>query len=139
MKQLIILGLAALSLGITASAQTKTMRFDVPFQFVAGNESLPAGQYDVTVDEFSRMVIRPASGMGVHLVPLTSTYLTRAVDVIGDGRLLFTKYGDNLFLTAAWRPGYSDARMVTKSKRLQEAAKNNANGAPAESVELGQQ
>ena len=45
------LSIAALFRATPAQAQSSySMRMDVPFQFVAGNQVLPAGPYSFTVD-----------------------------------------------------------------------------------------
>jgi hypothetical protein len=65
------LGLVAL-LGVTAQAQTYSVRVDVPFQFEAGNRMFPAGAYDFVVDNsIHALKIQSRTDTAIRLVPLT--------------------------------------------------------------------
>jgi len=117
------IGLAALALAAPASAQT-VMRVNIPFAFVAGAESLPAGAYNFVLDaNFSLCHIdsfNDGSMHAVHFVPGAA----RKQDSHTDGGVVqFQKYGDRYFLSGLWKPGNQDGFAVIPSRRLIESAK----------------
>ena len=93
--------LATLSLAATSlMAQSKPlMKVNVPFNFVAGAKTLPAGEYQV-------QAYQP------HLVSIRSTDFKTSLNLIsnsaenpqmnGVGALKFNRYGDRYFLSEIW-------------------------------------
>ena len=120
------LGLATLLWTMPASAQVSKTRCEIPFQFVAGSQVLPAGQYEVTTDQFARILLRHTRESAVHTVGLTSTYQARPPQNLSAGKLRFSQYGGTLFLTAIWAPGQEDGRTIAPSRRLTEAISTGA-------------
>jgi hypothetical protein len=95
-KNLVILTLVAAftlaSFGF-AGADT-TMRISVPFDFYAGNEQLPAGEYTFAMGSDSSIVtVRAKEGTGICIL-LAKSGTDAATD-----RLLFNKYGNKHFLS----------------------------------------
>jgi hypothetical protein len=88
--------------GINAHAQdTEGVRVTVPFEFVAGGTTLPAGTYTVerlTPEAFSTIAIS-SHGHGVYVLPIAVDG-TRA----GQPQLSFEHVGDKYFLSAADTP-----------------------------------
>jgi len=93
--------LATLSLAATSlTAQSKPpMKVNVPFNFVAGAKTLPAGEYQVQAYQS-------------HLVSIRSTDFKTSLNLIsnsaentqmnGVGALKFHRYGDRYFLSEIW-------------------------------------
>jgi hypothetical protein len=92
-----------LGLGISARAQdTEGVRVNVPFEFVAGGTTLPAGTYTVgrlSVDAYSSIEIS-GRGNGAFVLPI-------AVDgaSAGQPKLSFEHVGGKYFLSQADTPG----------------------------------
>jgi len=92
-----------LGAGISACAQdTDGVRVNVPFEFVAGGATLPAGTYKVgrlSLEAFSGIAIS-SYGHGAFILPI-------AVDETRAGRpnLSFEHVGDKYFLSEADTPG----------------------------------
>lgn len=92
-----------LGVGISARAQdTEGVRVNVPFEFVAGGRTLPAGTYTVgrlSVDAYSTVAIRSYDN-GALVLPI-------AVDgaPANQPKLLFEHVGDKYFLSEADTPG----------------------------------
>jgi hypothetical protein len=123
------LGAAALLFVAPAGAQVSTMRMEIPFAFVAGDQVLPAGQYVVTVDQdFNRCLFSSQSDTSAQMIRLESATESRPLEKAASGTLRFTKYGGQHFLSAVWRPGHEEGNRVVASKRLLEAAKSKING-----------
>jgi hypothetical protein len=123
------LGAASLLFVAPAGAQVSTMRMEIPFAFVAGDQVLPAGQYVVTVDQdFNRCLFVNQSDTTAQMIRLLSATKSRPLGKTALGTLQFTRYGGQHFLSAVWRPGHEGGNQVVASKRLLEAAKSKVNG-----------
>jgi hypothetical protein len=99
-----ILTLACLlGLGICSSAQdTDGVRVNVPFEFIAGGATLPAGTYSVSrlsVDAYSGVEISK-HGNGAFVLPIVVDGTPAA-----QPKLRFEHVGDKYFLTEADTPG----------------------------------
>jgi hypothetical protein len=92
-----------LGLGLSARAQdTKGVRVKVPFEFVAGGVTLPAGTYTVgrrSIDTYSGIAI---SGYGYGALVLPSTVGVARAE---QPKLNFEHVADKYFLTEADTPG----------------------------------
>ena len=121
--------MAALLWVVPAGAQVSTMRMEIPFTFVAGDQVLPAGLYVVTVDQnFHHCRFDNLSDSSLRVVRLAGATDSRPLTKVAKGTLRFTRYGGQHFLSAVWRPGQEDGNRVVASKRLLEAAKSKGNG-----------
>ena len=109
------------------SAQSVKLVADIPFEFVAGSTTFPAGEYSV----------EPMGSIGSHVVLVRSTDLrssaalqTIAVwarDPQAKGKLVFNRYGDTYFLSQIWSPGYSTGRELSKSRLERRLAQSQPN------------
>ena len=119
-------GLAALAMtalfGAAPAAAQPYPQFDIPFQFTAGNEVLPAGHYEVVIDHFARIQIRNTTETTAHCVALSANSKTRSPNY-SQATLRFNRYDGTMFLSAAWARGQADGRIVQPSGRLAEAMK----------------
>jgi hypothetical protein len=123
-------GLAMLLTAIAASGQiSQRARVTVPFSFVAGSTSSPAGDYRVLVNE---------EGNVVTLISDSSKpimFLTISASVSADGRsyLRFHHYGEHWFLERLAINGV--ARELPIDKRVKEVftASNQGTGGPVSS------
>jgi len=133
------LAVAALLWSAPANAQTHVARIDIPFPFVAGNEMLPAGQYEVVLDEFAHMLLRNPTETTIHFVALSGSYEKRSSANLTPATLRFHRYSGTMFLTAAWAPGHEDGRTVRRSGRLAEAIRASlaANGSASVDIDSG--
>jgi len=115
--------LAVLALAAPASAQT-AMRANIPFAFVAGNQSLPAGMYNFVLDaNFSHCHIDSLSDGSTHPVHFVPGSTRRQNANADNGVLQFQKYGNRYFLSGVWKPGNADGLAAIASRGLIESAK----------------
>lgn len=133
--RLAALAVTALLWAVPASAQTAA-RIDIPFAFVAGNEVLPSGQYELVMDDFARIMLRNTTERAVHFVGVSGKYERRSSTYLAPATLRFSRYAGTMFLTAAWAPGREDGKCVRLSGRLAEAMRASLNGNSGASVEL---
>jgi len=101
-----LLTLAALVLTITLQAQTPTpsgslFTINVPFSFVAGETTLPPGQY--TVSHFPNsdwILFRNDDGHSIAMLQIMASSAPRGQS--GNSKLVFNRYGENYFLAQVW-------------------------------------
>lgn len=103
-----------------ATAQEE-MVVNIPFDFVAGNTTLPAGEYYVKTDSSRHSLL-----LVDRQDPATSVFLP-TMDVIAreaqpQSKLIFSRYGERFFLTQVWAQGNLRGRQLFKSNREKEMA-----------------
>jgi hypothetical protein len=127
---------------ILAWAPTKAMALTsdylnvkVPFQFVVGNSVLPAGQYQLQVDDTEPSVVWFVSPDGEHVANVVTQWGGSPAEG-AQAKLLFDVYGTTHFLSQIRIPG-EDGRLValTRDEVASElahlAAARAQNGAPS--------
>ena len=109
--------LAASAAHESASAQTARAIFvRVPFEFVVGEERLPAGDYTISRvvrDSEKTLLIRGADGRAKAAV---HTNAAGPRSSSPDAKLVFTRHGEQYFLTRVSTPGAASARALVKSR-----------------------
>jgi hypothetical protein len=121
----ILLALTVLLLATAAQAQTTDVKASIPFAFVVGNHSYPAGDYTVKSMSQNSGAIRidnaDESEKGITLSsacekPRPATQTT----------LVFQRLGNNYFLYQIWTEGNALGREFPKSKTQVQLAKNDS-------------
>jgi hypothetical protein len=104
MKRATLVILATLSLGATSLvAQSQPLiKVNVPFNFVAGGKTLPAGQYTVQADRTHVVAIQSADFKSAMALISHSAENT---EMDGVAALKFNRYGDRYFLSQIWTGG----------------------------------
>jgi hypothetical protein len=132
----LMVALAILTSVVSANAQSQnTVVANIPFEFVVGSQTLPAGEYIVrqVTSDGSALVIQ-GSANGESAVRLTETI--NGIKKRTQARLVFHRYGDNYFLAQVWT-GYTTGRALAKSKHRRaierELASIPSKSAPAQS------
>jgi hypothetical protein len=123
-KLFTLLVLTGLLIGLAiapVSAQTTTrLSANIPFEFMVGSTTLPAGEYTVSSQFLSGALgIRSADGREGALVlanPMESPNSDQA-------KLVFNRYGNQYFLSQIWTANRSMGYEVPKSKVEREASR----------------
>ena len=99
------------------------MLFKVPFDFVAGDQTLPAGEYFSKFDALHRLVLqgRFESWTTAVLIAFDTDQPARAKTE--KGILQFERFGDLYVLSAVRRARARDWNELVKSKRALDQAK----------------
>ncbi len=98
---LIQTALAALTLAAAGYAQSgEELKVVVPFDFVAGGRTLPAGQYTVSQPANSGAVVIRSDGSTPGVAILANRVGSSGKKEIG--HLVFHRYGDRYFLSEVW-------------------------------------
>ncbi len=100
-----------------ASAQgqsSKRQVANIPFEFVVGDKSLPAGEYDVTAMTPTGETLRVRGTENAKSAIRLSSALTQAKPA-EKGKLVFRRYANRYFLAEVWTAGDSNGRQLRKS------------------------
>ena len=107
------------SMAVAAQAQSaggKRLIAHIPFEFTAGNQTLPAGEYSVeqvnAASDHAVLRLRTRDGRTGVLVQMTS--------VIGkteeSAKLIFNRYDDKYFFGQAWIDGDQNGLQAPKAR-----------------------
>lgn len=112
---MLVVGVALVTAAISANAQSHRVNADIPFEFIVGDKTLPAGKYSV----------RPVNGSGDALnisnykAETSAVRLTNVIQAKRgktNARLVFHRYGQRYFLCEVWS-GDQTGRQLLKSKQ----------------------
>jgi len=118
----------AVLLAAPVSAQTITLKASVPFDFVVGGHTTPAGDYMVSTS--GDMGLLRVWNVATGTMPAVVT--TNRADGPSDGSgayLTFNRYGGDYFLAGIWDGSGAGGRSIPMSNAEQEKAKS-ASGKP---------
>ncbi len=110
---LILLGTASMYAGDLIKAE-------VPFPFPVGNSKLSAGSYTADMN-VAQGVLRVRSADCKSTVLILSSAVQSSTEA-AHAKLVFTKYGDEYFLSQVWPAGTGIGRELTKSRSEREIA-----------------
>jgi hypothetical protein len=108
---LLIVGVGA----ATAAAQSSiNLVANIPFDFIIGGQTLPAGEYEIrpTYWSDSSVLMFRTNGAAAHAL----TRIEEPKAGKGANKLVFHRCGDKYFLSQVWGPDGKVARTLTKSK-----------------------
>jgi hypothetical protein len=128
---LFAVAIAVLFTATAAQAEPLLSRAEIPFAFIVGDTTLPAGSYLVNFDPQTRQVQLSAPEGKASLFMLTKT-VARTGETSGKGLLLFNKYGNTYALRTVWNPGQVKGFALPVSKVERELAK----GGPATATSI---
>ncbi len=117
-----LLAVLLLATGLAGAQMAyQPVKANIPFDFMAGNRSLPAGEYKVAM----------ASDIGVLSLiggptdkALVGSNAIEANAPSGKTKLIFHRYGDRYFLCQIWIEGESRGREVPQTRLEKELASN---------------
>src|ERR1019366_943133 len=99
----------AISVGNAQTSNHSALTVKVPFEFVVGNQTFPAGTY-----KFRSLLNSVPGKATIDVLEVRSTegrlYRAIVTDVVGseepnNARLVFTRSGDRTLLSEVWEPG----------------------------------
>jgi len=115
-----VMALTAMATTRVAQAQN-AMAVNVPFDFVAGGKTLPAGEYTVRASGAGNTLIL-IDRQDASVSALIITHAVVSLDTQTESKLIFNRYGDRYFLSQVWSEGNSQGRQLLKTAREKEAA-----------------
>jgi hypothetical protein len=105
--------IAAGLMSIAAMAQP-TVTAHIPFAFYVGNTKLPAGSYEIETGMSKILRIKDVSTRNLA-VAFNPVLITRPTALVQPGKLVFYRYGNNVFLSEMWPPGDLTGRLVPRT------------------------
>ena len=120
----------------SATAQTVHVRADVPFNFAVGSNTYPAGAYSVkTIGDRDNRVLLLHAEDGKNSMAIISN-ATVNLTPADKTKLVFSRYGNQYFLSQVWVNGAIRGHQLPKSNREKEVAKAMARNSGTEQVDV---
>lgn len=108
----VLLGLSVLLMAAAAQAQQTKVQANVPFDFVVGDRTYPAGEYYLRSVTNDGAVIQLTNGVDARNVNSNSC---RNATLATQTKLVFRKMGDEYFLYQVWTEGNLSGREFPRS------------------------
>ena len=107
---------AALSVPVAAQAQSVTV--NIPFEFSANSQKVPAGTYRIALQAPRYLwFVDTQSTKKQYMMLVQPIWEQNSQD---GGRLIFRRYGDSNYLYQVWMPGQGEGRQFVRSRTEQE-------------------
>jgi len=117
----------AAMMALTAMASTRVAQaqdllvVNIPFDFMAGDTALPAGEYSIKVSAPERTLLL-IDRKDAAASSFMNTEAVATTEIQSESKLIFNRYGDRYFLSQVWTEGNSRGRQLLKSAREKEMA-----------------
>jgi hypothetical protein len=111
--------LVLLTAATSVSAQSQRARINIPFSFVVGQKSFPAGEYTVEPNSKDTLTVWSLKGENTKDAIVFTTNSVRSDRNNEQTNLVFSKYEDQHFLAQVWMAGDQNGRelVVTASEK----------------------
>jgi hypothetical protein len=120
--------------GLRAQTLDHLIKANVPFHFVVGNQTLPAGAYRVAqVGEPGVFLIASDDARAAAIITTRSTSFNKPQK---QTVLRFNRYGDEYFLSQLWIEGEVSGEELAKSKMEGELTKAQNAATPDEQINI---
>src|SRR6267142_6257625 len=110
---------------VIVTAQYERIRvLNIPFSFIVGQKTLPAGEYTVEpnrTDSDNVWLVQSKEG---HASALFTTNTVRAGETQEEAKLVFHRYGGQYFLSRIWTPGGNTGRELLMPRLESQLAKS---------------
>lgn len=117
MMSLVLLFTLVLTVANAQAQSRASYTAHIPFEFVVGNATLPAGDYTITqIKTADGTVMIQLSAKGQNSA-LRLTEAMQPREPRDKTVLVFNQYGQQYFLAEMWRAGEEEGRQVRKSRR----------------------
>lgn len=125
-KQLFaLIGLGLLLATTSAYAQSINLKANVPFNFVAPAGTLPSGEYTLrSVGGIDNAISISGEGQKSSIFLATPCLSLKSSQGAGRTKLVFSRYGDQYFLSEIWMQGRTVGHKLPKTRREVETAMN---------------
>jgi hypothetical protein len=113
-----------LSAVVDAQTTQLKLKVTVPFDFIAGDTALPAGDYDIqSIDAWE------GKALSIHSVTLNAGTLvlstsSQPAKISDRNTLVFYRYGQKYFLAEVWIANTNIGRQMLLNQRQRESARN---------------
>lgn len=113
----LVVALAVATAAVSANAQSRNeVIANIPFEFVIGDKTLPAGEYSVRSATAAGNEALRVQGADSGKSAVRLSYPTGQMKNKTHARLVFHRYGQSYFLAEVW-DGQSTGRQIVKSRQ----------------------
>ena len=132
---LAVLSISALvvALAVPMLAQTMRLTADIPFEFMVGGKTLPAGDYSINSEPGLVRLVSVAEHASA--LSIARSAWVKGTDPAAATKLVFHRYGDRYFLSGVLN-GYTRAGMELPESRDEREMTRTASNAAPETVTL---
>lgn len=132
----LMFGLLAILAPLSAHAQSNNAQTaNIPFSFNVGEKTFPAGEYSVTrlnpQSDKAALAIKSTDG---RLSKVVLTNPVQAAKAQEAAKLIFSRYGDQYFLSQVWTPADNTGLELPRSRAERTLARNKGQDAPERTV-----
>jgi hypothetical protein len=108
-----------MALSATAALAQSGQRIEVtvPFDFVASDRKMPAGEYILQRTIEGPRVVMQLRGENDSQFVYLMIHPVRSLDIQSRSKLIFTRYGNEHFLSQIWVAGRSSGEQLRKTNR----------------------
>lgn len=124
LRRFTVLSFLLMLTAVTVSAQSERIRVAMPFSFIVGQKTLPAGEYNLEPNREGSDYFWLLQNRDGHATVLFATDPVRASETQEQARLVFHKYGGQYFLSQIWTPGGNAGRELPMPRLERQLAKN---------------
>ncbi len=124
LRRFTVLSFLLMLTAVTVSAQSKRIRVIMPFSFIVGQKTLPAGEYDLEPNRKDSDNVWLLQNRDGHATVLFATNTVRASETQEEARLVFHRYGGQYFLSQIWTQGETAGRELLMPRLEHQLAKN---------------
>jgi len=107
------------AVAVCGQSSNTPMQVTVPFDFIVGHRTLPAGQYSVDQRSVPDVVVVKSADQKRSAIVIGPALQTLAPNQ--DGKLVFHRYGNKYFLAEVWKAG-NYGRQIPKTPQERELA-----------------
>jgi hypothetical protein len=120
----------------SAIAQTVRVRADIPFNFAVGSKTYPAGTYSIGTigDRDDKVLLMKAADGSASMAIISNA--AENLTAADKTKLVFSRYGNQYFLSQVWLYGATRGHQIPKSDREKEVAKAMARSLATKRVEV---
>jgi len=122
MSSLMVMLAVVPALGDGTGRLDHKIQADIPFDFMVGDKTFPAGTYTFAEPTITPGVLRIRSLDGHESVLVITQSVQESRTPSDETKLVFTRYGDQYFLAQAWIVGEIEGRKFLKSRTESEVA-----------------
>src|SRR5260370_5571801 len=102
LRRFTVLSFLLMLTAVTVSAQSKRIRVIMPFSFIVGQKTLPAGEYDLEPNRQDADNVWLLQNRDGHATVLFATNTVRASETQEEARIVFHMYAGQYFLSQIW-------------------------------------
>ena len=125
LKNFTMFSLLLMLTAVSVAAQSERSKItNIPFSFIVGEKTLPAGEYTVEPNRRDYDKVWLVQSRDGHTSVLFTTMSVRASETQEKTKFVFHKYGDQYFLSQIWTPGSNSGRELLMQALERELAKN---------------